>query len=101
MTHPAHAEAWEWDEGNEAELAGHSIAPVEVEEVFANDPAWARNRKNRSGDWKMIGATDGGRRVTIIVRYDAERRLLRPITGWDATAGDQTRYFGKHTRGRP
>src|SRR5205807_7636856 len=27
MTNPLHAEWWEWDEGNEAELAKHNIAP--------------------------------------------------------------------------
>lgn len=92
MGHPAHAECWHWDEGNESELARHHITAAEVEEVFADDPTWVPNRRRRSGDWKMIGDTSGGRLLTIVVRHDNDARLLRPITGWDATEGERTRY---------
>src|SRR5579871_5820901 len=47
------------------------------------------------GDYKMIGRTDGGRLLTIVVRWDLSRRTLRPITGWDSTAGERTRYGGQ------
>jgi uncharacterized DUF497 family protein len=93
MDHPANAEAWEWDEGNESELANHGVRPAEVEAVFTNGPKWARNRRYRAGDWKMIGYTHGGRRLTVVVRYDSARRWLRPITGWDSTVGECSRYF--------
>jgi uncharacterized DUF497 family protein len=91
--HPEHAEDFEWDEGNESELAAHGISPIEVEDVFDNGPKWARNRSYRSGDWKMMGLTQGGRRLTIVVRLDVDRRGLRPITGWTSTAGEGRRYF--------
>jgi hypothetical protein len=45
-----------------------------------------------SGDYKMIGETDGGRRLTIVVETKEVTRMLRPITGWEATKGDQSRY---------
>ena len=32
---PWHAEAFEWDDGNESELAAHGVTPVEVEDMFA------------------------------------------------------------------
>ena len=32
--HPSQAEEFEWDEGNERELAAHHIRPEEVEEVY-------------------------------------------------------------------
>jgi hypothetical protein len=39
-THPLEGEAWEWDEGNEAELWAHKIVPREVYEVWENGPVW-------------------------------------------------------------
>ena len=27
--------------------------------------------------------TDGGKRVTIVARYDAGRHIVRPITAWE------------------
>ncbi|MGH8992404.1 MAG: hypothetical protein ACRDZ7_12915 [Acidimicrobiia bacterium] len=91
--HPEDAEAWEWDEGNESELSAHNIVVAEVYEVWMNRPVFAPNRKHRAGDWKMCGLTDGGRRLTIVLRVAADRRSVRPITGWDATAGERARYF--------
>src|SRR6266581_3090963 len=80
--HPLGGEAWEWDEGNEAELFGHNIPPCEVYEVWENGPVWVPNVRHRAGDWKMIGRTSGGRRLTIVSRLYPDRGMLRPITGW-------------------
>ena len=91
--HPANAEFVEWDHGNEAELARHRIDPTEVEDLFVADPVWVPNRRNRKGDWKMIGPTSSGRRLTIVLRAHPSRRTIRPITGWDSTLGEQTRYL--------
>ena len=93
MTNPADAEAWEWDEGNENELYGHRITAQEVYEVWENGPVWIPNIRHRAGDWKMVGRTNGGRRLTIVVRLYSDRSVLRPITGWDSTAGERSRYF--------
>ena len=91
--HPTSADCWEWDEGNEQELAGHHITPQEVYEVCANGPTWVPNTRYRAGDWKMLGKTDGGRRLAIVIRFYIDRSMLRPITGWDATAGEQSKYL--------
>lgn len=93
MANPADAEFIEWDEDNEAELAAHRIAPTAVEEVFASSPKWAKNKSSGSGDHKMMGVDESGRRLTIVVAYDEARRSLRPITGWRPTPGELTRYF--------
>lgn len=91
--HPTQAETFDWDEGNEAELAAHHISPAEVHQVWENGPLFVPNIRHRAADYKMVGLTSGGRRLTIVVRYDSERRLLRPITGWDITPGERSRYF--------
>jgi uncharacterized DUF497 family protein len=82
--HPSQATEFEWDDANERELWRHRIAPGEVEEVFDNHPAWIPNKRNRAGDWKMVGRTNGGRSVTVVVRHDEDSLLLRAITGWDS-----------------
>lgn len=91
--HPAQAEAFEWDEANDAHLAVHGIRPEDVEEVWLNGAVWVRNRRGRAGDWKMLGRTDGGRALTIVVQLRVHARLLRAITGWDTTAGEHSRYL--------
>lgn len=47
------------------------------------DDAMRRNRKGRSDDYFAFGATDGGRRVVVVVAWQPERRVLRPITAWE------------------
>ena len=84
MVHPSEASEFEWDEGNESELAGHSVTLDEVEQVFDNGPEWIPNKRNRAGDWKMVGYTNGGRSLTIIVRETGYGYHLRAITGWDS-----------------
>jgi hypothetical protein len=42
---PWHAEAIEWNEGNESELADHRISPSEVHELFQSEPQWVPNEK--------------------------------------------------------
>jgi len=93
--HPSRAEGFEWDDGNEEELARHHVKAMEVEQVFANDPRWARNKKSGSGDWRMVGRADGGRILTIIVLWKEEERTIRAVTGWDATDGDRNRFLGR------
>jgi uncharacterized DUF497 family protein len=90
MEDRSEAEGFEWDEGNESELARHHITPSEVEQVFDNNPAWAANRRGRSGDWVMYGPTNGGRALTIIMLVKEPK--IRAVTGWDMSPGERTRY---------
>ena len=91
--HPSQALVWEWREGDENELHEHRISPEEIYQVWANRPKFARNKRRRVGDWKMMGKTDGGRKLMIVLRYYVTIRSLRPITGWESTDGEITRYF--------
>jgi len=83
---------FEWDEGNESELARHHITPEEVEQVFDNDPVWASNKRNRPGNRLMFGRTNSGRELTVVVRIQPDMEIIRAITGWDSTRGERTRY---------
>jgi uncharacterized DUF497 family protein len=92
---PDDAEHWEWDDGNERELAAHGVAPVEVEEVWERGGPIMKNKKGGSAGWKMVGRTRGGRALSIYFNYDPVRLSIRTVTGWDSPAGDRSRYLGE------
>lgn len=102
MVGPEYAEAFEWDpddddSGNTAHLAESrpdrpGISADEAEQVFANGGVFLPNKKEGSGDWKLLGPTDGDRLLTLIVAYHDDRRVLRVFTGWDCTPGERTLY---------
>jgi hypothetical protein len=89
---PWRVERFDWNEGNESELAAHHITVSEVEEVFHGDPTWSPNRRERSATWKMVGFTKGGRSLTIgrgpgALGFDSARDRL------GLQSGDRTRYL--------
>lgn len=55
---------------------------AEIEQILAAGPVFRPDRRG-SGDFLAEGATDGGRRVRVVVTYDPARRVLRPITAWE------------------
>ncbi|NUR03420.1 MAG: BrnT family toxin [Streptomyces sp.] len=98
MANPEHAEAFEWDpddedRGNTAHLARHHITPAEAEQVFTNGGRFVPNTGQHSGDWLLIGRTDGGRALALPLAYYPDRRIIRIITGWDATQGQRAKYL--------
>jgi len=83
--HPATATAFDWDDHNLDKLLGRGIHDWNVEEVFANDPVFRRNKRSGTATWLMLGRDDGGRRLVIgIVWSDETNGILRAITAWDA-----------------
>jgi uncharacterized DUF497 family protein len=110
MQGPEAAEGFEWDDellehGNTAHLAESrsgrpSIAWFEAEEVFYNGGILVPNKRNKSGDWLMVGRTDAGRRLTLVVHWDKCRRIIWVITGWNSTQGERARYAGDQGGGQ-
>jgi uncharacterized DUF497 family protein len=68
-------------EFSEDELARHRVSIDEAVEVIWNGFTVFRN-KGYHGGYQLIGRTDGGRRLKLIV-YEKEPGLIRVITGWD------------------
>lgn len=83
----------EFDDYNEAELAAHQITPYEVMQILRNRFTVRRNRRNRSGERQLIGETDGGRMLTIILATTTESDRWRPVAGWDSSPQER-RQFG-------
>lgn len=91
--HPEGVTTVTFDEGNERELSRHHVTPLEVLEVFDNEPLWRTNRRDRSGNRQAIGRTYGGRLLTMVAIWNAARRELRPITAWDASPAERISYL--------
>lgn len=89
---PREAEELDFDEINESHLALHHILAVEVVQVWLEGPVYVPNRRGLSATWLMLGDTYGGREPTIAVQVDDIRSRLRPITGWDSTQAEMTRW---------
>ena len=68
-------------EFDEHELAEHRVTVDEAVEVIWNGFDVRRN-KGYHGGYQLIGETDGGRRLKLIV-YEKAKGLIRVITGWD------------------
>jgi uncharacterized DUF497 family protein len=90
---PDDAEHIEWDDGNLREFEAHQISVEEVHDALSNPVTRVPNTNYGSNRWKVLGITNGGRKLTVIVEYDSRRRLLRPITGWDSSKGEVSKYF--------
>ena len=73
----------EWDENN-LDHACRRVTATEIEQVIDNATSYRRHR--RYADRILFtDRTDGGKQVTVVARYDAARRLIRPITAWEET----------------
>jgi uncharacterized DUF497 family protein len=90
--HPRDAEDLEFDERNEAHLARHGITATEVTQVWLDEPQYVPNKAGLAATWLMLGDTAGGRSLTVAVLTLETVLRLRPITGWNSTAGELTRW---------
>jgi uncharacterized DUF497 family protein len=68
-------------EFDEDELAGHSVTIDEAFEVIWNGFEVRRNKRYHGG-YQIIGTTDSGRQLKLIV-YEKKKNVIRVITGWD------------------
>lgn len=90
--HPRDADDLEFDEVNETHLARHGISATEVTQVWLDRPVYVPNKKGLAATWLMLGDTEGGRSLTVAVVTIEEVMRLRPITGWNSTEGELTRW---------
>ncbi len=79
----------EFDDYNVEKLAQHGIQPTEVLQIFENMFTVRRNKKSGSGERQLIGVTNGGRVLTIILASTLVPDRWRPVTGWEATTAER------------
>lgn len=68
-------------EFDEIELSAHGITTDEAVEVIWNGFDVRRNKRYHGG-YQIVGRTDGGRTLKLIV-YEKRTGVIRVITGWD------------------
>lgn len=85
-------EALDFDEANDRELARHHVSANEIRQVFASRPVFIPNKRGRAAQLVMIGATYGGRFLTVPIAATDRAGTWRPVTGWDSTASEIARY---------
>jgi hypothetical protein len=90
--HPREAEDLDFDDVNEGHLARRGIVATDVVQVWLNQPVYVPNKKGLTATWLMLGDTAGGRSLTVAVLTQETLLRLRPITGWNSTAGELTRW---------
>ena len=71
----------EWDEHN-LDHACRRVTAAEIEQVIANATMY-RQHQHHPDRVLFTDHTDGGKRVTVVARYEAARHLIRPITAWE------------------
>jgi hypothetical protein len=77
-----------------AKLASRGISPSEVEQVRRNGPYVPANPHPRVPDSRlMIGPTDGGRMLTLVIQPDAnDPGAWHVMTGWPSTTRERNAY---------
>jgi hypothetical protein len=75
-------EAIEWDDANLEHATRHGVSSSEIEQVLRSGPTYRANRRG-TGDYLAEGATEGGRRIRVVIAYDTIRRSARPIAAWE------------------
>jgi uncharacterized DUF497 family protein len=78
---PCRGDIFAWNEHNSEKLGRRAILPYAMEDVFADNPAWTRDKNDHSPSrYLMIGETAGGHRLMIVVLCIDERRRYLPVS---------------------
>lgn len=80
-----------WDEWNINHIARHNVEQEEVEEICRSKNLFT---KGKGGSYKMIGQTDDGRYLVIILSPRANG-CFYPITSRDADDKERRRFKKK------
>jgi len=78
--------------GGSRKLRDRGIEEWEAYEVWLNQHVTVRNKRNRAASHRLIGLTDSGRMLTILVRADEDGRAWLIVNGWGASKAERTLY---------
>ena len=85
--------AFEWDDGNRAEITDHGVTEAECAAAFADPNRVARRAATDRGEPRagIIGATEAGRLIVVIFTRRGAR--VRVVTAWPARRGPDARAY--------
>jgi uncharacterized DUF497 family protein len=78
-----------WDAWNVAHIARHHVTPDEVEEVCHGQPITSETYKGRI---RVVGLTQSGRILTVILAPTPEAGIYYPITARPADRKERRNY---------
>lgn len=76
-------------EDHQSQAGRAIVSEEEVWDVWLGDHAVVRNRKHRRGAYLMVGLTDTGRPVTVVLRRWRPTGTWQAYTAWDTKASDR------------
>ena len=82
-----------WDAWNVAHIARHDVIPEEVEEVCHDQPITSETYKGRL---RVVGLTQSGRILTVILAPTPEAGVYYPITARPADRKERRNYREEH-----
>ena len=80
---------FEFDDKNTDHIARHGVDPDEIEQISGNDYVTARNKHDPENRVRMIGQTNGGRTLTVVLEATRDDVIWRPVTAWDSTSEER------------
>jgi len=81
---------FEWDEINTEHVAEHGISDIEVEQMLSNPHIVVPNRGHEPRMF-LLGRSNGGRALVVVIEPTRVECTWRPITAWDANASEVKR----------
>jgi uncharacterized DUF497 family protein len=82
--------SFEWDEVNAEHIAEHGISDIEVDQMLSNAHIVVPNRGHEPRMF-LLGRSNGGRALTVVIEPTRMEGTWRPITAWDADASEERR----------
>jgi uncharacterized DUF497 family protein len=82
-----------WDAWNVAHIARHNVTPDEVEDVCHNKP---QTHETYKGRLRVVGLTESGRILTVILAPTEETGVYYPVTARPADRKERRHYRGEH-----
>jgi uncharacterized protein len=82
-----------WDAWNVAHIARHDVIPEEVEEVCHDEPITSETYKGRL---RVVGLTQSGRILTVILAPTPDAGVYYPITARPADRKERRNYREEH-----
>jgi hypothetical protein len=76
-------------------LGARQIAAVDAEQLLSNPHVIVGNPRSPADPGKrrlLIGRTDGGRALTLVIERTADPESWLIVTGWSSTASERTMF---------
>ena len=80
-----------------SKLLARDIEEWEPYEVLFNRWVLLRNKKRRAATHRLVGRTDSGRLLTLLVRESQDAGTWEVLNGWNASKGEVT-LFNRRAR---